>query len=631
MYGKIKQSVSHEKTRPIFITLISFVSVFLLASFFDIQSGSPAHSVQATSTATTTVTVLNTPPAWTVTARELYPSSTSTPTNSASTTVWTATGTDSNGENYYLLICKSSSTPIAVNSSAPRCGGGGVDQWAVSGATVSGVAATVSTTTDESWAQLNNWYAYICDGNAGSPRCNAIMYNGLHEAGAASATSSPFVVNHRPTLTLAADDSPTLPGATTTWTTTSDDIDTLGGDDTIKLHVCKAQDFNPIVGACGAGGFWASSTFAVANVSAQGYITPPAQDMDHPAYVYLIDNHGHPAVGGWHSSSTALTIDNAPPRVSSSTIEVYGVFGTTTSEKDLVLTVEEGQTDNFVVKFQVVDDNSCLAFGGGDEIDSTNINVFRFDPTGFDPYARALLCDASGEYNANYCYTDTNPFFTPNCYQVPGTCSGASDSAVDWECRFSLWYIADATDVGSQYAGHDWRASARATDDDLEVGPYSTYDAPVNGASTEMTQFLSFRATGTPIAYGSLEPGQNNPTHHATTTVYATGNTGLNQYISGDAMCVTFPTCTGNATSTIYVPYQHFSLTNSTLYAAGTQLSTSTSPTFVNLAITKPTATSSPTQDDTFWSIAVPSSITYAGDYIGRNYIDAVVAPSGEW
>jgi hypothetical protein len=623
-----KSHILHEKRSPFVLTFISFLAMFALATLFDVGHVGSPQNVQATSTATTTVRVLNTPPAWTVTAYEYFASATTTPTNSGSTTVWAATASDSNAEDYYLLICKSSSTPIAGTSTAPRCGGGGTDQWAVSGPTTSGTQVQVSTTTQEAWVEKNDWYGYICDGNAGSPRCNGAQYNGLHEGGA-SATSSPFVVNHRPTLTLAADDSPTLPGATTTWTTTSDDADSLGTDDTIQLHVCKAQDFDPTIPACGAGGFWASSTFALSNVSAQGYITPPAQDRDLPAYVYLVDNNKHPALGGWHSSSTVLTVANATPRVASSTVEVYDVFGTTTSDKTLALTVEEGVTNNFVVRFQVTDDNSCQVFGGGNEITSANINFFRYDGT--SPYTRALACDALGEYNANYCYTDTNPYFTPTCYQVPNTCSGATDSTAEWECLFPLWYIADPTDVGSQYAGHDWRASARVTDDDAAISAYATYDQPINGASTEMTQFLSFRATGTPIAYGSLEPGQNNPTHHATTTVYATGNTGLDEYLSGDAMCVSYPSCSGNATSTIYVPYQHYSLANSTLYAAGTALSTSTTPTRVNVVITKTTATSSPTNDDTYWSIAVPSTITFAGDYIGRNYIDAVVAPSGEW
>jgi hypothetical protein len=213
---------------------------------------------------------------------------------------------------------------------------------------------------------------------------------------------------------------------------------------------------------------------------------------------------------------------------------------------------------------------------------------------------------------------------------VPTAACTATTHTVTWECTFPLWYIADPTDSGSLYPGEDWRASARATDDNAAVGPYSTQNAPADTAA-QMIQFLSFRATGSPIAYGSWEPGQGTAEHPATTTVYATGNTGLNEYLSGDAMCVTFPGCNNNATSTIYVPYQHYSLTSTTLYGAGTSLSTSTSPVLVDVNITKPIATSSPTSDDTYWGIKVPSSITYAGDYIGRNYIDAAVAPSGEW
>lgn len=617
-----------KKSRFALVATLSVGAVFLLTVIFDVQNND-SHTVQATSTVPTAITVLNTPPAWDVTAYEFYPSSTSTPTNSGSTTVWAAQATDSNGEDYYLLICKSSSTPAAGTSTAPTCGGGGIDQWAVSTATPSGSVAQVSTTTQEAWAERNDWYGYICDGNAGSPRCNAAQYNGLHNPGPAAADASPFMVNHRPTFTLAADDSPTLPGATTTWTTTSEDPDDIGGDDTLKLFVCKAPDFDATIPDCGAGGIWASSTYGTTNVSAEGYIAPPAQDKDHAAYVYIVDNHNHPAIGATQGSDTTLTIANATPYVSSSSIAVYNVFGTTTSNKNLVLTEEEGQTHNFVVEFQVIDDNSCEADGGGDEIVSADINVFRFDDT--DPYTRALACDAAGEYDANDCYTHTSPLFTPTCYQVPGSCSGPTQSTVDWECTFSLWYIADPTDVGSQYANHDWRASARVTDDNVAVSPYSTYDVAVGGASTNMTQFLSFRATGTTIEYGELEPGQNNATHIGSTTVYATGNTGLDQYLSGDAMCVTFPTCTGYATSTIYVPYQHYSLSTATAYAAGTPLSTSTAPTWVDVDIAKTTATSSPALDTTYWAIAVPSSITFAGDYIGMNYIDAVVSPSGTW
>lgn len=610
----------HKKIRAIVVMTLSVVLVFIATILFDTQNDVGINSVQATSTATTTVTVLNTPPTWDLTARELYASATTSPTNAGTSTVWIAQASDSNGEDYYLLICKSSSTPTPTAGGAPVCGGGSTDQWAVSTSTVSGTQARAATTTDNSWARNNDWYAYICDSNAGTPRCNDAQYNGLHESGSASATSSPFVINHYPTFTLAADDSPTLPGATTTWTTTSSDSD---GDDMI-LHVCKSQDFDDTTHTCGPGGFWASSTPGSSNVSAEGLMTIPIQDADYGAYVYLVDEYGLQSNDTWQGSSTVLTVQNATPYVSSSTIAVYDVFGTTTVDTTMALTTEEGETDNFVIRFTVNDDNSCLNYSGGNEITDVDINIFRSGIT-------SAGCDSSGEYDANNCYTDTNSYFTPACYQVPGTCSGATDSSAEWECTFSMWYIADPTDAGSQYAGEDWRGAARATDDNSAVSAYSEDDeAP--GTASEMQQFLSFRATGTPIAYGALEPGNDTGTHIATTTIFATGNTGIDEYLSGDAMCVTYPSCTGNSTSTIYVPYQHYATTSSNVaYGSGTELSTSTSPVLVGVDVPKTTSTSTPNEDDTYWGIEVPTSITFAGDYIGRNYIDGAVAPSSDW
>lgn len=607
-------------------TLLSLFVVTALALVFDVSSGGHVQSAMATSTATTSVTVLNTPPAWTVTAREQVASATSTPTNSGGTVTWTAVGTDSNGENYYFLVCKASSTPTATPSGAPVCGGGSTNQWVVSGSIVSGNAAVVSTTTADSWVEKSDWYAYICDANAGSPRCNATMYNGLHEAGAASATSSPFVVNHRPTFTAFSDNSSKLPGELVTWSSTATDTDQIRGGDNIQLFVCKAQDFNASIPGCGAGGEWSSSTMAfVANPVANATITIPTQDKNYGAWGYVVDQFNHPALGGSQDSNSVLTVGNAAPYVSSSSIRVYDVYGSTTADTNLSLVTEEGQTNNYVIRFDVNDDNSCQADGGGNEITDADINVFR---SGIG----AANCDASGNYNVNNCYTDTSPLFAPTCYQVPGDSCTAGDAVVTWECTFPLWYTADPTDGGSQYAAEDWRASSRATDEAL-TGPYSTDDRVVDaGGTSQMLQFLSFRATGSPIAYGSWEPGDGNPSHTASTTVYATGNTGLDQYLSGDAMCVGYPVaCSGLASNTIFVPYQHYSLTDGALYAAGTELSTSTTPVRVDVVIPKTQATSSPSNDATYWAIYVPSSITYAGDYLGRNYIDGVVAPSGEW
>ncbi len=609
------------------VALLSVVSVFILSVLFDTQEMSSVHSVQATSTATTTVRVLNTPPAWTTTAYEKYDSSTTTPTNVGTSTVWTAQATDSNGEPYYLLVCMSSSTPIAIGGQPPVCGGGSTDQWAISALTPSGTFAEVSTTTQVSWNERNPWYAYICDSNAGDPSCNDIMYNGLDD-GTADPQDSPFIVNHPASFTVAADDSPTLPGDTVTWTTTATDtVDTLRGTDSLQLFVCKSNDFDVSIPGCGPSGAWATSTlFAAGNPSTSTVLAIPLQDTDHDAYVYVVDEFNLAATGAAQGSNTTLTVSNATPYVASSTITVYDVGMVDTN---LRLTTEEGETENFVMRFEVVDDNSCLNAASGNEITDVDINVFRsgvglLDSTG---------CDEAGEYNANNCYTDTTNAsnWSPTCTQVPGDCLGATQASVEWECTFPLWYIADPTDVGSLYAGEDWRGAARATDDDAATTAYYSVDDEAADGASQLLQFLSFRATGSPIAYGSLEPGDFNPLEFATTTLYATGNTGLDQYLSGDAMCVTYPTCSNDPTDTIYVPYQHYSLTEGAAFAAGTQLSTSTAPAYVDVTVLKTTATSTPTSDDTFWAIQVPSSITFAGDYIGRNYIDAAVSPSGEW
>jgi len=449
--------------------------------------------------------------------------------------------------------------------------------------------------------------------------------------GSGSATSSPFIVNHRPTITTVADDSPKLPGEVVTWTSTAGDPDSVGGDDTVQLHVCQTLGFDPTVPSC-TGVQWATSTYIADNPSATTSISIPTQDGDVDAYVYLLDEHGHTSVSAWQASSTVLTIQNADPYVASSTIELYDVFGSTTLDTTLALTVPEGETQNFVAVFDVTDENGCLNTLSGNEITDVDINVFRSGVGG----AVGFGCDSSGEYNANNCYTHTNAQWTPTCVQTAASCTANDWNNITWECTFPLWYIADPTDVGSQFAGEDWRASARATDDDAATGNYSTEDE-VADAAAQMTQFLSFRATGSPVAYGSFEPGFGNPTHPATTTVYATGNTGLDHYLSGDAMCVTYPTCNGNATSTIYVPYQHYATTSSGFaygFDVGNstfELSTSTSPVLVDVDIQKTTSTSSPTNDDTYWGIFVPGSITFAGDYIGRNYIDAAIAPSSAW
>ncbi len=111
-------------------TTIFGVAAFAIAFIFNIGEQRINEAV-AQDSATTTVVVVNTAPYWTASSTEVIESSTTTPTNAGDVVSWTAVGTDSNGERYYLLICSTSATPVAQSLSAPECGIGAT-RWAVS-------------------------------------------------------------------------------------------------------------------------------------------------------------------------------------------------------------------------------------------------------------------------------------------------------------------------------------------------------------------------------------------------------------------------------------------------------------------------------------------------------------------
>ena len=132
------------------ITVItSLLGVAVFAVVFLLNIGAQEfRQVEAQGLATTSVTVLNTPPQWTIDAQESTPSSTTTPTNSGRVITWRATATDSNAESYYLLICNNGNVPTPNSAAVPACGAGAV-RWAVSSFTTSGIQATAATTTTE--------------------------------------------------------------------------------------------------------------------------------------------------------------------------------------------------------------------------------------------------------------------------------------------------------------------------------------------------------------------------------------------------------------------------------------------------------------------------------------------------
>ncbi|MBI2120842.1 MAG: hypothetical protein HYT94_04430, partial [Parcubacteria group bacterium] len=581
-YKEIETNVGKITLLTVFLGMV----VIVFGMFLDSRHIGKFQTVAA-NTATTSVTVLNTPPNWTVDAQESTESSSSTPTNSGSVVTIVGTGTDDNAENYYLLICKTGSAPTANSGAAPTCNGGISNQWAVSASTVSGVQATAATTTTESFVEANYWFAWICDANATLPKCNVVSKSGT------GTTASPFVVNHRPSFTLYIDTSPTLPGATVTWYSTSTDTDVEGTTDTVNLFVCKANDFTGT--ACGAGGTYCSSGLSASDPTCNVALATPLPDRNYTAYGFVIDNHNHAASGGAQGNDSVLTVSNATPTVSAASVSLLD----TDEVGALTLTGIQSQTTGFKVKFTASDDNSCIANSSTTpEIATSTINVYRSGIT-------SAGCDASGEFNANNCYTDAaaTSLWQPVCTQDAGSCLGEGDSSSTWTCTFPLWYVADPTDASTQFPTENWLASVQVYDK-----LYATSTLTEGTTGTELTSFLAYSVATTSIAYGGLQPGQQNDPISQTTDMSATGNMGLNQSLYGDDMCTTYPSCSGLATNTVPAAEQKFA-TSSVAYASGVAMS-STTPYQLDVKVPKTTSTSSPQTKNTFWGIHIPSAIT---------------------
>lgn len=608
-------NTDHLRTAGKITVYTTFIGVVVFAVAFIFNLGvRDVTVVDAQSSATTTVTVVNTPPAWTVDAQELLGSSTTTPTNAGDTVTWTAIATDANSERYWLLVCSTNATPTANSSAAPTCDSGAT-QWAVSSAsTTSGTQATAATTTLTSWAEVNVWYAFICDGNAGTPRCNSLAKQG------SGTTSSPFEVNHRPSFSVFNDNSPANPGQTVTFTSTSSDADVSGTADTVKLIVCASAGFNTSTDSCTGTTLASSTVYASADANASYTIVVPTQDQNYSAVGYVIDSHGFEAAGGAHGTDSTLSVNNVAPTVSGAVTSING-------GSDIILTTEAGETTGFTLSFTTSDNNSCDAAGGGsaDEITSYNLSLYRSG-------VGSTTCTAAGVYNANNCYPSGVATTTWNlsCTASTTSCAGSGDTDMVWNCTFPLWYIADPTGgtaTSTQYPSQNWLAQVRGIDDDAAVGAYAESNTGVN-----VQGLLAFALNTLSIPYGALEPGQQTDPLIATTTIAATGNVGLDKDVTGQSMCTTYTgstPCPGSASSTIPESEQVFG-TSTVSYAQGTPIS-STTPAFVDINVPKSTSTSTQATANAYWGIRVPATITYAGNYTGENTFTALISHPSQW
>ncbi len=612
-------------------------AVFLVAFLVDVGS-QELHRVSA-QTASTSLTVLNTPPTWVLNAYEVLDNATSSPTNTGDVMQWQAIGEDSNNAPYFLLICSDNASPTAdyldigdgTGIGEPICDvpsqGGTAIQWGVSASTASGALATVSTTTASTaisqFSEANTWYAWVCDDDAVNPRCSNVSTQGPTST---VASTSPFHVNNRPNFINAYNDGPVDPAGLLVFYSTSSDPDTVGGADDILIVVCQnAVDYNPATNDCDAN-FIASTTISLTSDATATYtVANIMRDDTYPANVFLVDEHGHEATDTPIAAN--FVVNNVAPTVLGGDIELQAASTT------LILDVPGGETTGFTLDFTLRDANSCVNASSESEFSGYQVALFR------DDLNSTSTCDGetAGHYDPNNCYTtgvSTTTVWNLDCTASTTQCTGPTVDQLDFTCTFPLWFVADPTDNGPEtpaaFEADIWSVGVAGIDDNGATSSMATTSNP-----KDLVSFTALDLATAEIPYGALEPGDDTGTLSASTTVLSVGNTGLDQEILGDSMCGTYTAtttkCAPSATSTIPESEQRFSSSSLAYTSPGALALSSTTWQEVELDVEKTTATTTPNQGVTWWGIAVPASITLAGDYDGLNSFMGIVAEDVDW
>lgn len=521
-------------------------------------------------TVATSVIVGNSAPSFTVQPFEVVASTTASPTNVGSTVTFQATGTDGNGENYYLAICKTNAI-TANNNNPPTCTGG---NWCTSSSTTSGSSTTCGYGTLQADTEHNNWFAFVCDYSPSSTCSIGATGSGY--------SGSPFEVNHPPTFASIGNTTPINPGSTETWTTAVGVSDADTGD-TVDLVVCKTSGVTN--GACdgGASDTWCAGSSVANNPSCSIGISIPTLDIGYTAYVYVFDQHNFGSLGIKQNTIASFVVNNVAPVISA--ISLNGGSD---------INLSEGTSIPVVLGATITDNNGC-----GDV--ATVISSLYRSGVGFS------ACDTGGESNSNNCYGAVS------CSVGGGnTCDGATDASASYTCTPNVKYYADPTDNNTAYSGENWVDTFKASDEGLN-------DAQTIGSPVEMVS-LTGMSIGSSLAFGNLSAGQTQTPLTSLTIVTATGNVGLDQTLQGTDM-------NDGLGHSIVVSNQRYALSSGSAYSSGSTLTTSAIGS--SLSCAKTTADIGATKP-TYWGISIPLG-TVAGTYGGTDTVIAVKSAYGRW
>lgn len=254
-----------------------------------------------------------------------------------------------------------------------------------------------------------------------------------------------------------------------------------------------------------------------------------------------------------------------------------------------------------------------VSVNGGSNINLTEnstVNV-SWTATITDVDGQAQISGVTGKlYKSNAsgaegCTNDNNDCYEDASCDLTG-CSGNTCTAT---CTSAVYFHAAATDANSGQSALYWRGWMEATDSHSATGVgFSAADAPdINS--------LAAVDVVTTIDYGALIPNDNS-TQQAT-LVTNTGNVIIDTELSGDNMCVDYPTC---ASYSIAVGQQEYSISGFT-YGSGTDLTSSDVRVQLNLA--KSTTSPANSTANLYWRLGVPA-IQQIGVYSGENTLTVV-------
>lgn len=253
-----------------------------------------------------------------------------------------------------------------------------------------------------------------------------------------------------------------------------------------------------------------------------------------------------------------------------------------------------------------------VQFNGGLDIELTGGTTTRI-------YATTSVIDLNGFADL---VSGTSTFYTTaagatctadnnNCYisDTNGQCefTNCSGTSCVLSCYADMYFHADPTDDD---LGALWYAFLEVEDSG------GGYDQNTNDLDVEV---LTLRALSVDsgIDYGSIAPESNTGSYNASTTIVNIGNAPINISVEGTDL-------SDGGSSAIPADQQKFASSTFTYSGCGfCQTVSSTVPVPLNIAISKPTATSTPQTDDVYWGIAVPFGINSA-PHQGINTIYAI-------